>query len=309
MLSVSVVIPAYNSANHIRRSIESALNQTVLPLEIIVVNDGSGDETEVIANSYGGIVRVISKERNCGLPAARNFGIENASGEWIAFLDSDDEWEHEKNEIAIGIVKSKNVDWCMVAQTVVNSSDCKIDSNPFNFETYIDSYFSLVLRGKGCCPSSMMIKKSVFDKVGVFNEVLTTGEDLEMWWRIANSIPKIGYCPQSLVRYYIDVPGSMTSSPRNESKLIAFWESVTQISGSINDPENSELFMLVRDMFASKGMRFYIREGYHEVATYLKGKKAINYHPAMRLLLMLPYSFSRVILMLLYSAKKMRLAK
>ena len=303
MSSVSVLIPAFNSANHLRRSIESVLNQTVLPLEIIVINDGSTDETESIANSYGGIVRVISKGRNCGLPAARNFGIENASGKWIAFLDSDDEWEPKKNEIAISIVESMKPEWCMVAQVIVKNDDSRKDYTSISGRIIIDNYFSLVLQGKGCCPSSMMVNKSVFEKVGVFNEALTTGEDLEMWWRIAIETPQIGYYSEPLVRYFVDVPGSMTNSPRNQIRVIAFWKSVNQLSNFIDDSENSKNFMRVRDKFASKAIRFYLREGYFDAATYLKDKVVINYHLTMKLLLMLPYSLSKVVFVLLYKTK------
>ena len=309
MSSVSVLIPAYNSASHIRRSIESVLKQTVLPLEIIVINDGSTDETESIVNAYGGIVRLISKDRNCGLPAARNFGIENASGEWIAFLDSDDEWEQKKNEIAIKLVESKKTDWCMLAQRNVHIKNAsKINSYDLNGEMICDNYFSLVLQGKGCCPSSIMVRKSVFGKIGGFNERLMTGEDLEMWWRIANDIPLISYYSQPLVRYYVDTPGSMTNTRRNELKLIAFWDAISQIESSLDDSTNSELFRKVRYAFASKAIRFYLRNGYYDAVRHLKSNKLINYHPLMKLLLMLPNTFSKIICVLLYSVKNGKLS-
>lgn len=303
MQSVTVLIPAYNSAAHIRKSIESVLNQTILPLEVIVINDGSTDETETIAKSYGGIVRVISKGRNCGLPAARNFGIDSALGDWIAFLDSDDEWEPTKNEASITIADLDKSDWCMVAQSIVSGSDCKICSKTFDGTVDFDSYFSLVRQGRGCSPSSFMVRKRLFEKVGKFNEVLTTGEDLEMWWRIAIQEPIIGYCSLPLVRYYVNVPGSMTSSPRNESKLIAFWKSVTQIAAPIEDADNSKLFEQVRNDFATKAVRFYIREGYYEAATHLKNEKTISYHPLMRILLTLPYFVSKFVFVIGFSLK------
>jgi len=304
MTSVSVLIPAYNSAKYIQRSIESVLNQTVLPSEIIVIDDGSTDETAAIANSYGGIVRVISKGRNCGTPAARNFGIQNAAGEWIAFLDSDDEWEPGKNEIAIAIVESHKTDWCMVARKEVrNSSHQKSGPDSLTGEMICDNYFSLVLQEKRCAPSSTMIRKSVFSKVGGFNEILTTGEDQEMWWRIANVMPEISYYSQPLVKYYVDVAGSMTNSRRNDSKLIAFWDAVTQITSPHDDPLNSGLFIKVRNAFASKAIRSYIRMGNYKVVEHLRSKSNINFHPLTKLLIVLPKPFARAILILIHKSK------
>jgi glycosyltransferase involved in cell wall biosynthesis len=300
MASVTVLIPAYNSANHIRRSIESVLKQTVPPLEVIVIDDGSTDGTANIANSYGGIIRVISKGRNCGLPAARNFGLENAAGGWIAFLDSDDEWEPRKNEVAINLVELQKTDWCMVAQKEVHNNNRDASSDAVIGEMVCENYFALVLQGKSCCPSSIMLRKRVFDEVGGFNEKLSTGEDLEMWWRIANAIPKISYYSQPLVRYYVNVPGGMTSSPRNETKLIAFWDAVTKISSRADDSMNSELFVRVRNAFASKAIRSYLRKSLYKVVEHLKGKSMINHNPLMKLCLLLPNSFSRIIFLLLH---------
>ena len=299
MPSVSVLIPAYNSAKYIKRSIDSVLNQTVLPSEVIVIDDGSTDETAAIAESYGGIVRVISKGRNCGQSTARNFGIQNAVGEWIAFLDSDDEWEPNKQEMALAMVKLHKTDWCMVARKEIRNDMYKNNSDPLAGDMICENYFLLVLQGKGCAPSSTMVRKSVFERVGGFNEILTTGEDLEMWWRIANVIPKISYYSQSLVRYYVDVPGSMTNSSRNESKLIAFWDAVTQITSPVDDPLNSQLFIKVRNVFASRAIRYYLRVGHYKVVDHLIGKRIISCHPLTKLLVMLPRSFSRAILLLI----------
>ena len=90
-VSFSVVIPAYNREGTVARSIQSALDQSYAPLEILVVDDGSADQTAEIIAAFGGIVRLIRQE-NGGAPVARNTGIRAANGDWIAFLDSDDYW-------------------------------------------------------------------------------------------------------------------------------------------------------------------------------------------------------------------------
>ncbi len=93
--AVSVVIPCYNASPFLRETLDSALNQTHPPLEVIVVDDGSTDDSATIAKSYGPPVRVIRQE-NQGESVARNRGIDEAQGEWIAFLDADDRWEADK---------------------------------------------------------------------------------------------------------------------------------------------------------------------------------------------------------------------
>jgi glycosyltransferase involved in cell wall biosynthesis len=91
MIPVSVVIPAYNAASVLPRAIESVLGQTSRPEEVIVVDDGSTDNTAQVATQYGPSITYIRQD-NAGASAARNRGIAEATGEWIAFLDSDDEW-------------------------------------------------------------------------------------------------------------------------------------------------------------------------------------------------------------------------
>ena len=95
--SVTVVIPCFNAAPFLRATLESALNQSHAPLEILVIDDGSTDQSAAIATSYGPPVRVIS-QANQGESVARNRGIEEAKGSWIAFLDADDLWLPEKLE-------------------------------------------------------------------------------------------------------------------------------------------------------------------------------------------------------------------
>lgn len=96
-MTVSVVIPCYNRAHILGRAVESALRQTVSPHEIIIVDDGSQDNSAEVARQFGAPVRVICQE-NAGAAAARNRGLAEATGEWIAFLDSDDEWATDKLE-------------------------------------------------------------------------------------------------------------------------------------------------------------------------------------------------------------------
>ena len=102
---ISAVIPAYNAAQFVGEAIASCLHQTVPPVEIIVVDDGSTDETAEIAASFGSLVRVVS-QLNAGEGAARNRGISESAGEWVAFLDADDLWEPTKLEQQLSAVQA-----------------------------------------------------------------------------------------------------------------------------------------------------------------------------------------------------------
>ncbi|MCM2374831.1 glycosyltransferase family 2 protein [Aporhodopirellula aestuarii] len=103
-LTISVVIPVYNAAATIRRAVDSVLAQTFVPLEIVVVDDGSCDSTASIVSQYGAAVRLICQE-NSGTASARNTGIEHSRGEWIAFLDADDYWDQQKLAKQVEVIK------------------------------------------------------------------------------------------------------------------------------------------------------------------------------------------------------------
>lgn len=106
--NISVVIPCYNAAPFLRESIESVLRQTLSPLEIIVVDDGSTDESAAVAEAYGAPVRVLRQE-NQGESVARNRGIEESRGEWIAYLDADDIWETRKLELQVATLGQSDI--------------------------------------------------------------------------------------------------------------------------------------------------------------------------------------------------------
>ncbi len=102
---ISVVIPTYNRAAFICRAVDSALGQTYAPLEVVVVDDGSKDDTREVLRKYGDRIRYVAKE-NGGVSSARNVGVREATGEYIAFLDSDDTWVPEKLAVQMDIFRA-----------------------------------------------------------------------------------------------------------------------------------------------------------------------------------------------------------
>src|SRR4051812_15354057 len=117
--SVSVVIPTYNRAELLKVTIQSILGQTVRPLEIIIVDDGSTDDTANVCASFGPVVRYMG-QRNGGVSAARNAGIRAAQGDWIAFCDSDDLWVYNKLELQLAAIEATSAGWSVTGFALID---------------------------------------------------------------------------------------------------------------------------------------------------------------------------------------------
>lgn len=164
--TVSVIIPAYNAAGFIHHAIESALAQTHRPLEVIVVDDGSSDDTAAVAARYP--VRVI-RQANGGPGSARNTGVQAARGEWIALLDHDDTWAPDKTRQQLAYVTEG-----------ISAVFCEKvpDSDGASFE-------QLYWRNLGGNPSSTLIRRDVLLAIGLFDadRALMGVDDYNLWQR------------------------------------------------------------------------------------------------------------------------------
>ncbi len=184
---VSVIIPTYNRAWIVKEAIESVLSQTFKDYELIVIDDGSTDNTmDILAPLKRDIILV--QQENQGVSAARNRGLAEAGGEFIAFLDSDDLWLPEKLAVQVAFFTSHPD--AMICQTEevwirkgVRVNPKKRHKKPSGM-IFIPS-LSLCL----VSPSAVMIKKTLFDKVGEFDETLPACEDYDLWLRISLKYP------------------------------------------------------------------------------------------------------------------------
>lgn len=208
---ISVIIPAFNSAESITRSIESVLGQSYKDFEIIVVDDGSSDETSELVKKFGSKVNYIYQE-NSGASVARNTGIAAAKGGWIAFLDADDQWLPEKLDSQMKLFeRNPDIKWCSSNWLQTNGpkqapagDKTKITAG-LNGKNYFENYFTAAL--KGCCPiltSTIIVERTVFYEVGDFDPAFLRAQDQDMWWRIAHYHPRIGYIPQMLAVRHLD---------------------------------------------------------------------------------------------------------
>lgn len=215
---VSIIIPAYNASNYLTKAIECALKQTYENKEIIVVNDGSKDDgaTREVALSYGEKIRYFEKE-NGGSSSALNYGIAQMTGEWFSWLSHDDLYKRDKIRHQIEFLRNLTEDGEDPAKCIVFSAHELIDGNG-NIIRYCDpkkeaqkadeinkmvnNHWLIADQIKkytfhGC---TGLIHKSVFERVGGFDESLRYVNDIDMWLRIFMAGYKVRYLPECLVQ-------------------------------------------------------------------------------------------------------------
>ena len=184
---VSVVIPTFDRARVLPRALESVMAQSRPPTEVIVVDDGSADDTaELVADRFP-TTRLIRQE-NRGVSAARNRGIEAAAGEWIALLDSDDEWRPEKLEKQLDALQAQpELRICHTDEIWIRRGR---RVNPRQIHAKHGGWiFRQCLPLCAMSPSSIVIHRSVFEEVGLFDEQLPACEDYDLWLRICHRYP------------------------------------------------------------------------------------------------------------------------
>lgn len=247
---VSVIVPTFNRAYCLPRTLDSALRQTYANLEILVVDDGSQDETaEMIARDYGDEPRVkYLHQENGGVSSARNLGIKHARGEYVAFLDSDDIWEPWKLELqvsAMDLAPAIGMVWTDMAAVapdgkVVSNAYLKTMYRAYRFfrqkELFPSSYplekvaphltkavagtaslhvgeiFSKMIMGNMVHTSTVLVRRKIIDAIKGFNEELKiSGEDYDFHLRTCREGP-VGFIDVSSIRYQIGLTDQLTHS-------------------------------------------------------------------------------------------------
>jgi glycosyltransferase involved in cell wall biosynthesis len=184
---VSIIIPTFNRAWSIKRAVDSVLAQNYTNIELIVVDDGSSDATPDILSSYGHAIRIIS-QTNSGVSAARNRGIAEASGNLIAFLDSDDFWLPKKLSAQVDFFLSHTE--ALICQTEELWIKNGRRMNPKKrHQKPSGMMFSESLHLCLISPSAVMVRKKLIDDVGMFDETLPACEDYDLWLRVTCRYP------------------------------------------------------------------------------------------------------------------------
>lgn len=287
MKLISVVIPTYNCAKYVASALKSVFDQSYDNIEVIVVDDGSTDETIDVLQPYMKDIVYIHQE-NTGLPGARNRGIKEATGEYVAFLDADDRWRKNKLEIQVKLLDSYPSVHIVFSDFSAFSEDgykeesyyrkCfpffneytftleEIFQNKTNiFSEYLGCdvkiYYGHIERylfcGNFVLPSSAIIRKCVIDDLGGFDENYKISEETEFFLRLCTSY-NAGYVDKPLVDYLIKRTGKLTGSTNTE-RLIRNAISIQENYIS----KHPEVYIANRLFFDKAIARSYTRLSYY----------------------------------------------
>ncbi len=188
MPKVSVIIPTYNRLPMLKEAVNSVLAQQFEDMELIVVDDGSTDGTAEEMKRYGGRVKLIQQSQNRGVSAARNKGILHARGKYIAFLDSDDLWVKGKLKVQVSFLdENPHYPICYTDEVWIRRG--KRVNPMLKHSKYSGWIFEKCLPLCIISPSSVMMKRTLFSRVGLFDEALPVCEDYDFWLRISARFP------------------------------------------------------------------------------------------------------------------------
>jgi glycosyltransferase involved in cell wall biosynthesis len=208
---VSIVIPTYNHANLINRSLKSVIDQTFKNWEAIVIDNHSTDETEKILRGYTDPRIRYLKINNSGIIAkSRNLGIEVAKGQWVAFLDSDDWWTKDKLELCFNNIDEK-VDFIYHELEIVHTKSKfffnrkKFKGRELKKPVLENLLVGMINEGTAICNSSVIVRRNILIKIGGIseNKNLVASEDFNTWLRIAQITDKFKYLKKRLGYYLI----------------------------------------------------------------------------------------------------------
>jgi glycosyltransferase involved in cell wall biosynthesis len=211
--TISVVIPAYNASGFLAETLRSVLAQTVPPDEVLVIDDGSKDNTLEIAESFAPQVTAIRRP-NSGAATSRNYAVEQAKSEWIAFVDADDIWEPEKLERQLAVIaQHPETELCYTGRRLLlkESSEGEWKLGAVIDVAPAEKIAMALHRNVTFLPSSVLIRRSTYLKFGGFDTTVRFVEDWELWLRLLHGGVKFGACREPLVQYRLH-PNSTTQN-------------------------------------------------------------------------------------------------
>lgn len=199
---VSVIIPSYNHAKYIRQTIDSVLSQEYRNLEVIVVDDGSTDDSLAILREYGNCIRMVS-QKNQGQAAARNTGIQLAQGELIGFLDSDDLYSPGKIDEQVKMFEKDfglSLVWTDLSLIDGDGKDLRLMKCPPPVGTPLHW---AILEGNFICNATVMLRKTCFGQVGKFDTSIPSVADGDMWIRLLAAGHSFCYIAKPTIKYRV----------------------------------------------------------------------------------------------------------
>lgn len=198
--SISVIIPTYNRASYLPATVQSVLAQTIPVQEIVIVDDGSKDETSDVVRHLPGPIRYI-QQQNQGPAAARNNGIRHAEGSLIALLDSDDRWEPLKLESQLACLRGREVGMVHTAARIIDARD-QITGAVWSRPEYRGDVFHRLLISNGVNASSVLVRRDLLMEIGGYDERFPCLENWELWLRLSRTT-NFAYLSEPLIRYRV----------------------------------------------------------------------------------------------------------
>jgi glycosyltransferase involved in cell wall biosynthesis len=245
-IKIAVIIPCYNAQKTIQTTLESVLQQTFGQFKIYVVNDGSTDDTSIVLSKfqekYSEKIDIIT-QRNQGQARARNRGIQESSEEYIAFIDSDDLWHPEKLEKQFSFLKANNnIGMCYTQGLEIDEQENKIGTIPVN-PLYKGDCFQRLILSNNIVASSVMVRRSVLDRVGMFDTSLGACENWDLWLRISKEF-LIDFLDVPLTYYRIH----QNNMSQNSDKMYRNRKKVLE-KHLLSSTSKSDLTHLIRKAF------------------------------------------------------------
>jgi len=286
MTFFSVVIPLYNKADYIENTIKSVLDQTFTDYEIIVINDGSTDNSENLVRRFQDKRIEIFNQENQGVSVARNFGIEKAKGKLIAFLDADDYWFPDHLQVLANLYHhSPNCGIYCSRYKIKITEKHYLTPNHYGidkaFEGIIEDYFASNKPYRITWTSSLAIPKEILKKLGGFTPGTTNGQDLELWTKIGIEYP-IAITNTITAIYNYDIPNSLAKNNIASMNLMDF----EQFKNA--EQQNPSLKKFLDLYRVEYGFCYYVF-GYNDKSSlYLKNVDQQNLSLKIRFLFKLP---------------------
>ncbi len=274
---VSVVIPAYNAGKYLGRALDSVLGQSQPVYEVILVDDGSEDNSRVLAEEYCKRDKRVKyvRQDNAGVSAARNKGIKLAKGNWVAFLDADDEWLIDKLKLQMGVLqRNKELNWVAgnyyrcdcrngCRRELMRKDVPKLKATQLEELLQGRGYFDDLLKVWQChtigWTGTMLIKREVLLEAGGFTVGLKRMNDLDMWLRVGYIAGPIGYVANPVAIYHMGVAGSIIKKHFAAEKIVEFIEKHRSLAVQYGKQEAFEAWVITLIRYWVRYMQQYGR--------------------------------------------------
>jgi len=272
MPTISVVIPTYNRSDSLARCLNSVFSQTVTDLEVIVVDDCSTDDTEEVVNSFDNI-QYIRHDRNKGGSAARNTGIKAATGKYVAFLDSDDEWLPQKVEKQLKEF-TRSPDSVGVVYTGLyfsRNGERRIGRIP---EASGDIYEQQLMRDHVGPTSTVMVRRECFENVGMFDPKLPARQDYDMWLRLSEEY-EFRNVREPLTVLYTNRTDRISS--QYEQRIQADEVMLERVFNRVADFNSEKQKKILSKQYETTALFSYLSQQFTDARRY--SMKSIKIHP------------------------------